>query len=674
VEFVDRLAMQPDGKIIVVMWARKAVEDGVAVAGVARLNTDGTLDTSWGTNGYVRLAPAAANAFLNGSAGVHVVSGGKVIVAFASANGITNPDMVIYRLDSVGQVDTSFGAGGSTIVPNLGFMRLEFYPDDRMLATGNADPVNLNKIGLVRLNADGSLDTSFGTAGRADILVPDTMQLPNTQGTLRTRFAADGKIFVAYSYGVGSARDIALYKLTTSGAIDTSWGTAGRINVAPIVGPNPLEDNMRNMRVQLDGKILLMSRTERTAGSGATGNYLTVLTRLNPDGTLDTLFGTAGVVTTSIGPSTNLAGPLQLMADGKILIAGRRNCGGACVPQTNSDAVIVRYNSNGSLDTTFGTGGIYAFVITANFENIGDLQLLSDGTIVAGGQVSQFDADRGNGTTGSTIDNGFVVKVKNTLGPALVNLTVNKSGAGTVTSSPAGIDCGATCLASFATGSNVTLTATGTGGSTFTGWTGGGCPAGTAPCVVSMAVATTVTATFAGGAPALTGVVSRKSHPGNPTPFDVVINRFTPILGSVNVEPRAIGAGHNIVFQFDGPVAAAGTAAVVDAGANPAGIATAVTSGNDVVVTLTGVADNKRVTVSLTGGSYTGTVSASMGFLVGDFNGTRSVNAADISAVKARIGASLTSNGNPAFDVNVSGGISSPDVSAVKARSGLLIP
>ncbi|MBL0125220.1 MAG: hypothetical protein IPP88_21825 [Betaproteobacteria bacterium] len=106
---------------------------------------------------------------------------------------------------------------------------------------------------------------------------------------------------------------------------------------------------------------------------------------------------------------------MQLMTDGKILVAGRRNCGGACL--SGSDSVIVRHNPDGSLDTTFGTGGIYAFVITANFENIGDIHLLSDGTIVAGGQVSQFDMDRGDGTTGSTIDNGFVVKIKNTVAP-----------------------------------------------------------------------------------------------------------------------------------------------------------------------------------------------------------------------------------------------------------------
>src|SRR5437773_8686827 len=77
------------------------------------------------------------------------------------------------------------------------------------------------------------------------------------------------------------------------------------------------------------------------------------------------------------------------------------------------------------------------------------------------------------------------------------NLTVNKpgTGGGTVTSSPAGISCGATCSAPYNSGTVVTLTAAAAGGSTFAGWSGGGC-SGTGSCVGTMNAATTVAATF----------------------------------------------------------------------------------------------------------------------------------------------------------------------------------
>ena len=113
--------------------------------------------------------------------------------------------------------------------------------------------------------------------------------------------------------------------------------------------------------------------------------------------------------------------------------------------------------------------------------------------------------------------------------------------------------------------------------------------------------------------------------------FDMGIN----LSGAMTVEPRMIGNGHTVVFHF-----------------------------NNTINALTGV--------TRTNGAVN-PQSVSMGFLVGDFNSTRSVNASDISSARARSG--QTSNvTNFKFDVNISGGISSTDVSAVKARTGLVLP
>ena len=164
---------------------------------------------------------------------------------------------------------------------------------------------------------------------------------------------------------------------------------------------------------------------------------------------------------------------------------------------------------------------------------------------------------------------------------------------------------------------------------------------------------------------ALLAVQSRKTH-GAVGSFDVTID--TLIAPNVTVEPRVIGAGHTIVFQFTGPIATPGTVNVT-----PVGVASAVTSGNDVVVTLTAVPDNQRVTVSLIDVNGGTPAQASIGFSVGDVNNTRSVSASDISSVKARSG-QATSGLNFRFDVNATGAISAADISAVKARSGSVIP
>ena len=171
---------------------------------------------------------------------------------------------------------------------------------------------------------------------------------------------------------------------------------------------------------------------------------------------------------------------------------------------------------------------------------------------------------------------------------------------------------------------------------------------------------------------ALASVVSRKVH-GTTGTYGVAINSATLIGGTVDVEPRAIGTGHTLVFTFNNPVTAEGSVAATDSASAPVGTVSSTRSGNDVIVTLSDIADNKRVTVTLT--SVNGTIApfaASLGFLIGDVNNSRAVNSSDISGVKARSAQAINAS-NFLFDVNVNGSITSSDISAVKARSGVML-
>ena len=155
--------------------------------------------------------------------------------------------------------------------------------------------------------------------------------------------------------------------------------------------------------------------------------------------------------------------------------------------------------------------------------------------------------------------------------------------------------------------------------------------------------------------------------------FEVTLNKNLAIGDAIPVEPRSIGAGHLIVFTFDSTVSDFGSVTVTDATPSPVGTAALSRSANEVRVTLTGIPDNKRVMISLSGVNGLASASAPIGFLVGDISGSRSVNASDISAVKAHL--NQTADGsNFRSDVNANGTISSADVSAVKARSGLVMP
>ena len=171
---------------------------------------------------------------------------------------------------------------------------------------------------------------------------------------------------------------------------------------------------------------------------------------------------------------------------------------------------------------------------------------------------------------------------------------------------------------------------------------------------------------------ALNAVKSRKTQ-GPAGDFDLLLDTTPMIGGPVTVEPRTSGAGHLIVFQFNGLISATGLVSVVGSSGMPTGATSVTSSGNDVLVTLTGIADNSRASITLTGVNGTNNMSVSLGFLVGDVNNTRSVNSSDISSVKARSG-QTTDLTNFKFDVNASGAINSSDISAVKARSGLVLP
>ncbi|MBL0122655.1 MAG: hypothetical protein IPP88_07940 [Betaproteobacteria bacterium] len=182
--------------------------------------------------------------------------------------------------------------------------------------------------------------------------------------------------------------------------------------------------------------------------------------------------------------------------------------------------------------------------------------------------------------------------------------------------------------------------------------------------------------TFAGvvaDALTLTAVQSRKSH--GAASHDLTIDKSQSIGGAVTVESRAIGGGHQIVFQFDATVNSAGTAAAVDeTGATVGPVSASASGNNEVVVTLAGVPDNKRVKVSLTNVNNAGlNVEASLGFLVGDVNSARTVLPAYLSQTKARSG-QVADAANFRFDLNATGAVTAADVSAVKGRINRTLP
>lgn len=170
---------------------------------------------------------------------------------------------------------------------------------------------------------------------------------------------------------------------------------------------------------------------------------------------------------------------------------------------------------------------------------------------------------------------------------------------------------------------------------------------------------------------ALLGVVSRKVQGAEK--YDLPLNRFVPINGAVTVEPRHIGSGHVIVFQFNSPITNPGAINVGRAGTLVGNLLSLTASGNEVRATVANIPDGKRATAMLTGvNGGTDIYSVSIGFLRGDVNNTRAVNASDISGVKTILGRA-TSWGNFTRNINAATDISADDVSSVKLQSGRVL-
>ena len=352
-------------------------DGGILVAGhsgsdfaLVRYNADGSLDTSFGGGGGIVTTDIAGNSGYGQS--VTIQADGGVLVAGYGWTG-SSYDFVLVRYNADGSLDTGFGGGDGIVTTDIagGWDRgysVTVQGDGGILVAGG----NGNDFALVRYNADGSLDTSFG--GGDGIVTTDIAGGVDFGQSVTVQ--ADGGILVAGSGRNGSSYDFVLVRYNVDGSLDTSFGGGDGIVTTDIAGGN---DYGRSVTVQGDGGILV-------AGYGHNGsNTDFALMRYNADGSLDTSFGGGdGIVTTDIAGSWDSGHSVTVQADGSILVAG----------SSGTDFALVRYNADGSLDTSFDArptlGGTLAYV-----EN-GAALVLDDDVAIRDGELDALNGSAGD--------------------------------------------------------------------------------------------------------------------------------------------------------------------------------------------------------------------------------------------------------------------------------------
>lgn len=362
------LAVQPDGKVVV---AGTASVPGASGLGVARLNPDGSLDTTFGSGGTVFANPFGISINIEDLA---LQPDGKIVVGGWVVDGVPgdfNSDFWLLRFNNDGTFDQGFGTGGLVVTDlfSRSFDRLtalEVQADGRILAGGAVQRRDEEShFGVVRYLPDGRLDPEFGTGGKAIALVPAESSLHDIA------LQPDGKI-VATGF---SFFEYALARFDRQGQMDPSFGGDG-IVTAPFYRYPTLQNSIV---VQPDGKIVTggIAFPDLSHGDFALWRFL-------PDGSLDPSFGVEGRVLTDFSGGNDQIITLALQADGGIVAFGYTHVNGQ---NHTADFALARYTSDGRLDPDFGAGGRVVTDLFGDNDTGRDLVSLPDGRFVVTGVI-----------------------------------------------------------------------------------------------------------------------------------------------------------------------------------------------------------------------------------------------------------------------------------------------
>ena len=347
----------------------------------------GTLDSDFDADGKVT---TDFNMKADEGRALAIQADQKIVVAGISHNGTDN-DFALVRYNIDGTLDNSFGDNGKVVtdINNNDFVHaVVVQPDGKIIVAGHTFPGANYDITLVRYNADGTLDNSFSEDGIVFINVGNEDQCRSVA------LQGDGKIIAAGFHNNGTDKDFTVVRFTSGGSLDESFGDHGIVTTT--IGA--ADETAEFVTIQSDGKIILAGYYDN-----GSDNDIAVV-RYNSDGELDNTFGEDGIVKTPVGSAGDVATSVVMQGNGKILVAGYYDNG------LDRDVVILRYNTDGSLDDSFGADGINTLSVGEGVDYTEDLVLQPDGKILVTGYTfngADYDLFLLRCNSDGTLDNTF---------------------------------------------------------------------------------------------------------------------------------------------------------------------------------------------------------------------------------------------------------------------------
>lgn len=331
--------VQSDGKIVAVGDAKVGSNINFAVV---RYNSNGTLDTSFNSTGKVTTAIGSKDDSANS---VVQLSDGKLLVGGYTTTGTKTQAVAIVKYNTNGSLDTTFNSTGIVTFTLNGLGHdaaqvLRLQSDGKIVVGGWTARSNTSaafQFFAARLNTNGTLDTTFNSTGKV------ILSIGSGDDTGQGMILDSNEKIVLVGYTTGTDKDSAVIRLNTNGSLDTTFNSTGKVTT-PTVGSG--NDSYWGVAIQSDGKIV----TSGYAKNGSS-DWNSIVARYNTNGTLDTSFGTNGIVNLNHGATDEQANAVMIDSNGKIITTGY------VTNSSNDDMHIMRLTSTGALDTTFNSTG-----------------------------------------------------------------------------------------------------------------------------------------------------------------------------------------------------------------------------------------------------------------------------------------------------------------------------
>lgn len=362
----ESVVIQRDGKIVVAGTSATPVGGDIVFA-LMRCHADGSLDTGFNGTGRVTTAVGTGGSYGHSAA---IQDDGRIIVVGSINRAGGEGDFALARYNPNGDLDTSFNATGIVVTAigsgNDSASAVALQSNGKVVVAGVSESGANFDFALARYNSDGSLDITFNGTGVVTAAIGSGRDVASSLA-----IQADGKIVVAgTSAAAGTyANDFALARFHPDGTADTTFNGTGKI-VTDVAGG---ADGCESVVLQSDGKIVAAGYAFNPFEPG---NDQFALVRYHPDGTRDTSFGDDGKVITSIGSGLDRAWSAAIQLDGKIVVAGN---------SAPNRIALVRYDTNGRLDTTFNGSGMVTGTMGSGYSAAADVALQRDGKVVLAG-------------------------------------------------------------------------------------------------------------------------------------------------------------------------------------------------------------------------------------------------------------------------------------------------